>query len=94
MEQRRSQEETEELWGLGERPEEGVCWNQEEKQVSGGQGGPQAQRAAGSWMRWGWMEYMGCRDLEITAIWQKQMPDGGRDQTGAGESKQRNGGSE
>lgn len=37
---------------------------------------------------------MACRDLEITVIWQNQMPDGGRDQNGAGESKQRNGGSE
>ena len=74
---------------VGERPEEGVFWNQEKKQVSGGQHGPQAQRAAGSWMRLGWMESMGCGDLETTAIWQEQMPDGGGDQTGAGESKRK-----
>ena len=79
---------------VGERPEEGVFWNQEKKQVSGGQHGPQAQRAAGSWMRLGWMESMGCGDLETTAIWREQMPDGGGDQTGAGESKRKNGGSE
>lgn len=40
-------------------------------------------------MRWGWMESMACRDLEITVIWQNQMPDGGRDQNGAGERQQR-----
>lgn len=33
---------------------------------------------------------MGFRDLEVTAIWQEH--DGGGYQTGAGESKQRNGG--
>lgn len=56
--------------------------SREEKEVPGGKGGPQAQRAARRWMRWGPRESMGFGDLEVTAIMQEH--DGGGDQTGAG----------